>query len=155
MGSGQPMRRTVAAKWIDDSAGMTLVELMIAASVIAMALIFALGSIINISETSSLNADQVGAAAAVSSLLEELRAMPFNDLLDFDPLPPVGATPGTMAVMAVCFDADGAAHALPYDADMGPAAADLPNPLEVQVTVTWQDRMGRPMQMRSSSLYLR
>ncbi len=148
------MKKSRNYQKFSDAAGMTLVELMIAAGVIAIALVLSLGSIVSISETSALSADQVRAASELASLLEELRQLPFNDLLAHDPLPPVGANP-TSEVTAVCFDANGVAHDLPYDSSDGPSPGNLPNPLEVQVTVNWRDRMGRDMTMRASSMYLR
>ena len=130
--------------------GMTLLEVTIAATVLCVALVFTMGSIVSIAATSSINEDQAIAAAAISSMLEQFSDMPFEELLAFQS-PSTGELGATATVTVQCYDSTGTALALPVN--VFTLTNPLPNPLEVQVIVTWFDKMGRPFSKQATALY--
>jgi len=125
---------------IRNNEGMTLLELMFASGILAMALSMLFGSLISISVLSSIAEDRTVAAAQVASMAEEIRTLNFDTLLDYVP-PPVDG-PGASRVMVIeVFDANGTAIAVPLDASG--ANPTLPNPLEVKITMVWETNGGR------------
>jgi type II secretory pathway pseudopilin PulG len=142
--------KALSGKARSREAGMTLVETMIAAGVTAMGLVLTMGSFVSISTASDVSEEQAVAATMVSSVVEELRSMTYDELLAYQPPTTVDLGAGT-AVSVACFDWDGGAHQLP----VSPAAlaSPLPNPMEFQVTVVWWDRMGRPYSMRTTAFH--
>ncbi|MBN2309265.1 MAG: type II secretion system protein [Candidatus Hydrogenedentes bacterium] len=131
-------------------AGMTLVEIMIASGIMTIAFVFIMGSIISISTATSCTEEQMLAGATVSSVMEELHSLSYEELLAYQPAA-AAQLGATATVTAVCYDVNGGANILPLDPDS--LAAPLPNPVEVQVTVTWRDKMGRPFARRASAFY--
>jgi type II secretory pathway pseudopilin PulG len=131
---------------------MTLVELMIASGIVTIALVLTLGSIISVSSTTDLAEDRAMAAATITSVLEELRALPYQELLAYQP--PVVAGTGVGTVLSVaCIASDGTAVPLPVDSSS--FSGSFPNPVEVRVTVTWRDKMGRPYSLRNAAFLVR
>lgn len=129
----------VQATFKNDT-GLTLIELMFASGILAMALSMLFGSLISISSLSIIAEDRTVAAAQVASVAEEIRAMPFNQLVAFTP-PPIDGPGVNRAVLVEVFDADGTAMALPLAA--GQNLPLLPNPLEVKITMVWENSGGR------------
>ena len=129
---------------------MTLIEVTIAAAVLAVALVFTMGSIISIAATGRINEDQTVAAAVLSTMHEQFREMSYDELIAYQP-PTTSELGATTTVTVVCYDGGGTALALPVSP--GSLSTPLPNPLEVQVTLTWLDEMGRPFSMRTTALY--
>lgn len=148
LGIHQRTSRRVAAR--SPQSGMTLVEVMIAAGIVAVAFLLAMESFVSISLASDISEDQAVAVATVSSLLEELRSLSFDELMAYQP-PASESLGATTVIGVVCYDAAGAAHTLPLD----PAtlATPLPNPLEVEVTVVWRDTKWHPFAMRAAAFY--
>jgi prepilin-type N-terminal cleavage/methylation domain-containing protein len=130
--------------------GMTLLEVTIAATVLCVAMVFTMGSIVSIAATNRINQDQAVAAAAISSMLEEFSEMPFEELMAFE-APSTGDLGATATVTVQCYDASATALALPIDVES--LSTPLPNPLEVQVIVTWLDEMGRPFSKQATAIY--
>lgn len=112
-----------------------------AAGILALAIVLAMGSLMSIAATTAQSEDRAAAAAATSSVIEQVRAMPFGQLRDFTP--PVAE--GRMAVEAAVLTANGGAVALPATED-APAAA-FRAPVQLRVRITWFDRGGRPHTM--------
>ena len=131
-------------------AGATLVEVMLAAGMMCTALVLTMSSFISVSATSAQTEDQMVATAALSSTLEDMRAMDFEGLMAWQPTAPAGLGSAAM-VTAVCFDTGGTSHSFPVYTDS--LSTPLDNPLEVQVTVTWIDKSGRAQVMRASGMY--
>jgi hypothetical protein len=127
---------------------MTLIEITIATAVIMVVFVLAMGTIISVSTTSAVSEDQAMAATQVASVMEELRSMPSEELLSYQP-PTAEELPAGTGVDVVCFDGDGNAFELPLTGEAGA----LPNPTEIQVTVFWQDKMGRTYSTRSSAMF--
>lgn len=140
------------ARTATDNAGMTLIELMITAGIMAVAFVFIIGGIASISTTRAIVEDQALAASTLSSTVEEVKTLSYNDLLAYVPAPP-SQLGTTRAVEVRCYAADGTAYALPVDPDVLPGP--LPNPLETEIRVTWRDDAGRPLLRRASVLLRR
>jgi Tfp pilus assembly protein PilV len=117
--------------------GLTLIEVMIAAGVLALAMVMALGSIVNISSTTAQSEDRAAAAAVVSSVIEQMRATPNFNLRDFDPADVVG---GRIVPQAWVVTNNGEI-ALPADGNAPNAAFNTP--VQVRVEVNWMDNAGR------------
>jgi len=132
-----------------DDAGLTLVEIMIAGGILAMSFVFLLGSIVSISSTGESSENRSKAQTDLSTVLEEVRSVSYDQLLAYVPpeLPGLG---DSVNVEVVCLAGGGVEYELPIDADL--LAAPLPNPVEVRVTVSWLDRMGRVQTARASAL---
>ncbi len=130
-----------------ERAGMTLLEVMIAGGVLTIGFVLLFGSIISISATGSLSEDRATAVAHMSSVLEEVRGLAFNDLLDYQPpaLPGLGAAAEVEAALVADDGAGGLETLGVLPASLGDLAAAPPNPATVRVTVRWRDRAGRTL----------
>lgn len=129
--------------------GMTLLELMIAAGVMAMAFVFMFGSYAGISTASASSEELAIATAHISTVMEEIRGRPsYAALLAYQP-PALTGLGVTETIQVVCLNSAGAAVALPT----APPSPALPNPVEVRVMVTWRDRMGRLFRASCSTLH--
>ena len=128
-------------------AGMTLFEVMIAAGVTLVAIVLAMGSIVSLATTSTVSETQLMAATILSTVLERLHVMPLDELTALNPPTDLSRRSGT-AVQITCYDADGNAYQTPFD----PTGLNLPNPLPVEVTVTWRDDQGRAYNKSTSTL---
>jgi type II secretory pathway pseudopilin PulG len=124
-----------------DNAGVTLLELMFASGVLALALSMLFGSLISISALSTIAEERTVAAAQVASVAEEVRNLNFDALIDYTP-PPVGGPGVHRTVLIEVYDADGTAMPLPL-AGGGGATPTLPNPVEVKITMVWETAGGR------------
>lgn len=129
--------------------GMTLLEVTIASSVMALALVMTMGSLVGISGTRDIAEDRMMAAVTISSVMEELRTLSYDGLVAYTPPSAEGLGASTAITVAV-FDSSGATIQLPVDPDT--LSETLPNPLELQVTVFWRDVAGRLISARSSTL---
>lgn len=130
-----------------NNAGMSLVEIMFAMGILAMTLSLLFGSLISISVVGKVNEEKAVANTAISSTLEALRGMPLKDLLLYTPDLP--EKPGVERTVSLeCYDDDGVAIPMPMDLAVDEngvlqeALPDLPNPLEVKVTMLWTNEKG-------------
>ena len=145
------------------NSGMTLLEVMIAAGVMVVAFVFIMGSIISVDTTADISEDQAVAMGMVSSILEGLSALEFEELLAINPAGDATATEETREaqleilgnsadIVIECVDEYGYGQPLPIPVEY---ADYMPNPVEVRVTVHWADKEGRPFSMTSSTYYYR
>jgi len=121
-----------------NNSGFTLLELMFAGGIMAMSMSLLFGSLIGLSVTGGLTESQAIAVTHLSSVAEELNTMSFTQLAAYAP-PTFGNLGSAETIEVRCQDASGAMLTLPVDAA---TASNLPNPLTVQVVVTWQDQRG-------------
>ncbi|MBI2435002.1 MAG: hypothetical protein HYV26_19275 [Candidatus Hydrogenedentes bacterium] len=128
-----------------DTAGMTLLELMFAAGVLALALSLLFGSLISINIIGQLSENRTMAASQLASVLEEVRALPIEELMLFAP-PEVDGPGVEHQVSLTYFDGGGTEIDLPLDA-VESIPSDLPNPLEIRATLIWSDDQGRVYSM--------
>lgn len=122
------------------SQGFTLLELSIAAGVMAVAFIVIMQSMVSISSTREIVSDETLAVAVLSSVLEEIRPLSFEQLMAYQPTPR-GLLGSTERIRVFCFDQTGTPVALPVTSTPQPV---FPNPVEVQATVFWVDPSGKP-----------
>lgn len=131
------------------NAGMTLLELMIAAGIMSTALVMLMGSIMSISATGAAAEDRTIARAHLSGVMEELSTTNFDTLLAYQP----PAFDGLMneTIMVSFTDSEGTIVQVPIDPN--DLEALPPNPVEIQVTVTWNTSAGRANAVRASFLH--
>ncbi len=123
--------------------GMTLIELMIAAGIAAIAFVLLSGSLMSIATTNATTDDHATAAIHVNSVMEEIRPLDRVGLLAY--APPAFRGLGASEQVAVQIqDAAGNWVNLPAPA-LAPAP---PNPARLRVTVAWLDNHGRNQQVR-------
>ena len=137
---------------LTDESGLTLLELMLAAGVLALALAFLFGSLITISVAGGLAQNRASAVTHLSSVLEEVRGLSYDELLAYEP-PEFDNLAPTEAITIECFKDDGTSLQLPVNPDT--LTNPLPNPLQVRCTVAWNDPRGHALQMRASQLFYR
>lgn len=138
-----------------DNEGMTLLEVTFAASVLALALAMLFGSLLNLRVIGQTSADRSVALAQLASVMEEIRGLPLNELMQYTQ--PEFSGPGTkQAVLIEAFDTDGDPVPMPVKPDaLGvlnlPGANTFPNPLEIKVTFAWSDTAGRVYSVRATT----
>lgn len=139
--------------------GFTLLELMLAAGVMAITLAMLFGSLIAVGSLGELAEDRASAAAELTSSLERLRAMSYAGVLQYSPPKPLH--PGVnRTLMLEIFNASGTSFKLPHMSPPAPLQSpptlpDFPNPLEVRATLVWEDALGRAHSMQASTLLWR
>jgi len=139
--------KCVFKKWIASTGGFTLLELTFAAGILAMALSLLFGSLITILVVAQINEDKAIANTHLASVLEQVRNMTVEDLMEFEP--PALDRPGVRrAISLVCFDTQGEMVELPLIDDA--ETPDLPNPLEVMATLLWSNEKGHVFESSAS-----
>lgn len=132
---------------ISDTAGMSLMEVTFAMGILATTLSLLFGSLINITVVSRLNEERAIANTELASILEDMRGRPLADVLEY--APEIPGHPGVeQTVLMECYNGDGGAVSLPMALSRDEQGAltgplpDLPNPLEVKVTLLWTTDSG-------------
>lgn len=141
-----------------SDAGMTLIELMFACGILAMALSMIFGSLIGISVVGRLSESRTAATTTLASLIEDIQSMSFNELIAYVPPPVEG--PGVSHTVEVACVVAGEANEEGLDDEVAtvplpiPSSYEgpLPNPLEVRVTLTWHEANGFTFQATASTL---
>lgn len=128
--------------------GFTLLELSIAAGVMVVAFVLIMQEVVSISTTREIVTEQAQAVAALSSTLEQLRILSFQQLLQFQPVP-TGRLGAGETVQVFCFDQNGVPVALPVTVLPLPV---FPNPVETQVIISWRDPSGRVFTRSASTM---
>jgi len=118
-----------------NNAGMTLVELVLAVGVLAMALGIMFSSIISMYRMGAIAEGRTRAAMVMTSVMEDLRTMSFEQVLAHNPNP-VSFEDPSVVVQLELFASDGSAVTLPT----APGALTFPNPVEVRATVFWTEQ---------------
>ena len=152
-------------------AGMTLIEVMMAAGIIAFAMSAIYSGFVSMAMLADINKDRAEAVGVVSSLIEEIQAMDFNAVLEYVP-PDLTSAPGVdhwvEAQLVIPADeaveeegggivGDVVSELLDAEPDTEPLPAEgldvsqLPNPSEVKITLFWEDRHGRVYQFAAST----
>jgi prepilin-type N-terminal cleavage/methylation domain-containing protein len=134
--------------------GMSLIEVMLAISVLAFSFSVVYGSLITMYVLGRTNEDRVRAVTAATGLLEEVQAMDVNALATYT-APEYLSLPGeehwiTADVMVPSDEDEEEMTAVPLPLeDM--KLAELPNPMEVRLTINWVDKDGRGYQYSVST----
>ncbi len=138
------------------NAGLTLLELMFAAAIMASTLVCILGSIVAISSTSDIAGDQAAVMARVSTIVEELRRASEPELLAYTPETAADGSPAQSVEVRYVINDEGQTVTAPYiPADLAASALELPNPLHVKITVAAVSRSGRPFTMQTAAMLRR
>ena len=127
-------------KTMGPTTGLALLELMFAAGIIALVLSLLFGALLNMSIVGSVSEGQALAVSRVASVSEELqRRTTMTGLLSYVP-PSFGGLGVAEQIQVSCFDTTGTKVNLPTTEDS--LANPIPNPVEVQIAVTWRDTAG-------------
>ena len=131
-----------------NDAGVTLIEIIFAAGIVATALGIMLGSLVTLAVMGDVAEGRARAITAKSGVLEQMRAAgPRNFLLQ--PLEQVVVDDHVLDVSMQMLTADGDFLDAPLDLeDDGPFS----DPMELQITVEWEGLRGRRYSIRSSAL---
>jgi Tfp pilus assembly protein PilV len=86
--------RSTSSKAVE---GFTLLEIMIAAGVMAMGLVLVFGALVSIAETNQTSQTRTVANAQVNSVLEEVQALGPVELASYQPPPMPGLGAGANA----------------------------------------------------------
>ncbi len=145
MGKGAVNRSGMTGR----NAGFTLVELMIAAGVLATSLGLLFGSLVSLSLLGQVAEGKTMATAYLSGVLEEVRQMPRDSLFAFSPQTPPQQPGYTLAAVLDALDADGNAVRMPL---ANPASgAALPEPVSIRVTVVYATPKGHVFSITSTT----
>ena len=121
--------------------GFTLVELMLAAGIVLTAIVFAMGSLMSMSNTTKSSADKAASRMNLSSITEEIRDMTLNELVEFQAANQ-GGLGATESITLSCRLTNGNMVDIPLTEE-NLTVDDFPNPLETHITVTWTDSNSR------------
>lgn len=134
---------------LSRESGMTLIEVMCAIAILVGGLVAVFGSVFSVSEASVITEDRVVAIAELAGVMEELRDLSFDELVGYYPFCPEKF--GEYAMVEVtCLNGSGEPMYLPLSEQS--QIDSVPNPCEVQVTLTWMNERGRIIQMKSASI---
>lgn len=130
--------------------GFSLIELCIAAGIMAVAFLFIVGGVVDAANSNSTVNTRMLANAQLESTLEQLRGMAFTDMVASTPVQVNGlGASATMTLQAV----NAAGGLVNFPITNAATVAALPNPTEVRATVTWRDVSGRLLTQRLASQY--
>ena len=124
-----------------DSAGLTLIEVMLAVAVVGLGMLLLLGTFPSIHGTAGSSRDAARALYHGMTVLEEIRALPSSIFEQY--IPPVMTELGTDEVITVTV-VDNAGNEVALPADFGAIGPGVPDPVEVRVNIQWTDESGRP-----------
>lgn len=129
-------------KSLKKDAGMTLLELMFAAGVLALGLSLLFGSLLSFNLVGQLSESRTMAASEVASVMEELRSLPIEKLIFYQPAADLTA-PGVDQAMSVSYyDSSNTQISLPLP-EGSPVPANIPNPFQIRAELIWTDENGR------------
>ncbi len=150
---------------LQQNSGMTLLELLFASGITATALSMIFGALIGISVMGELNESQALAASTVAGVMEEIRTLSFEELKNYTP--PNLHGPGISYLIQVDAMLPGEGSDTETEAAEGTTTSEikalplplpsefdeeLPNPLELRVTLTWQEDSGHAFKMTAATL---
>lgn len=144
-----------------NEAGMSLIELMFATGILAGTLSMVFTSLIGISVVGTTNEGRLRAATTVASVLEEVNALSFADTLKYAPPSDLSA-PGVYHQVQVEMllssssgddeESPGTAVVTALPVATGFNTTSVPDPVEIRVTLTWQEQNGRIYQVNGSTI---
>lgn len=130
--------------------GFSLVELCLAAGIMAVAFLYIIGGVIDANSSNSVITTRMLANAQLESTLEQLRALPFSNMIVATPLQVRGL--GSSATITLA-GVNAAGGTVPFPLTNPAVVAALPNPMEVRATITWRDVNGRLLTQSLASQY--
>lgn len=132
--------------------GLTMIELVIAAGILAIALGILFGSLISINVMGQVADGRSQASTILAGVLEDARRMPFEDLLEYESFP-IDVPGMEVAVQLEAVTSNGSRVPLPLPAGSSVSPATLPNPLEIQATLFWTIRGDWVFSLTSSTFH--
>lgn len=148
----RPYFRQENTSLLTETDGVTLIELCIASGIMAVCFLFLIGGIVDMHGSNEIVAGRTLAQAQLMTVMEQMRAMPFETLMAYSPTPVAGlGDSATISVSVV--NSSGQLVSLPITNTAVSSA--LPNPLEVRATITWRDSQGRLYTRQLASRYRR
>lgn len=149
------MKRTTNgrdAAALGATSGVTLIEMVVAIAVITIGFAMLFGSLTSIVAANKITGNRQVALTQLSTVVEELQDASFDELTAYIP-PNLTGLGNDVQINVRCVDANGAMQAIPIaDANV---IANLPNPLTVQVTVTWKEGPGQFLNKQTSIMVRR
>lgn len=125
--------------------GMTLLELMFAAGILAFVLSMIFTSVITVGMNREIHTQRLQAKSVVNEILDQISRADTTQILNFNPM--VQHLPGENSVLRVeVLTASGTPISLPATGNV-----NLPNPLEVRVTLSWKTTRGYSITERGST----
>ncbi|MBI4559781.1 MAG: hypothetical protein HY706_19495 [Candidatus Hydrogenedentes bacterium] len=146
----RPTRRKQFGMWRGSESGMTLLELMLAAGVTTVSMVVLMASLMSVSTAHSVSADRALATAHVTTILEELHDLTYEQLLEYEP-PSLTGLGASETITVACITGSGATITLPVGE--GSDTSAIPNPFRVRVRISWVDRGGRPGTYTVNSMF--
>lgn len=144
---------------ITNEAGMSLVELMLAAGVVATSLSILFGSLISIAIMERINEGRAMAATVMSSVMEELSNASWAELGAYAP-PLFQSDLQEVGAVVECYvpaEGTGGEGEAPDESENWvslplPEAAELAfePPLEMRITVSWRDVSGHMFEVKGA-----
>lgn len=124
-----------------NTQGLTLIELMLAVSLVAVGFVLLLGAIPAMHGTIKTSRDIAQAVHNGTMIAEEIKALPSTAFETY--IPPVMNDLGADEVITVTV-LDNAGNEVALPTDLSAIPAGVPDPVEVLVHVQWTDVAGRP-----------
>ncbi len=125
--------------------GMTLLELMFAAGILAFVLSMIFTSVITMGANGEIQAQRLQAESVVNEVLDQISRTDKSQILTFQP--DVPNLPGTNANIQIEVIGSTGPIQLPVNGQN----VNLPDPLEVRVTLTWETTRGYVITKRGST----
>ena len=156
-------------RFFNATSGMTLMELMIASGIVAIALVFLIGSLISIFRVSTIAEDRTIAQSQANTIFEQLASRNLNTLKSYSP--PTFTDLGTDQHVSVdVFTLNPVTTADPHSGTGSnppvhpnptsnflrlptTSSTTIPNPVLICCTVSWTDKHGRPSHLHVSRLF--
>ncbi|NUM54391.1 MAG: hypothetical protein HUU46_12155 [Candidatus Hydrogenedentes bacterium] len=130
--------------------GFSLIELCIAAGIMAVAFLYIIGGVVDANSSNSVITTRMLAQSQLVSTLEQLRGMAFSDMIESSPVQVDGL--GASATLSLA-GVDGSGGLVQFPITNATVVSALPNPLEVRATITWRDVNGRLLSQTLASRY--
>ena len=139
------------ANRLREDRGVTLLELMFACGIMAIALSLLFGSMVTISLANKVTESHAIAATHIISVMEEIRSAPAT-VLSYVP-PTLGGGGAGAAIEVQCYAAGDEPITLPVAVDA--VTTVFPNPLHVECTAKWLDERGHEFSLAASEWIFR
>jgi hypothetical protein len=131
---------------------LTLLELMFASGILAVAFSVLFGSLVTLTTAGQLTEGRMDASAALATVMEDVATLNYSSLVKYTP--PILAKPGTSRTIKVelLVPKTGGGTtpvALPLSSTY---TGTVPNPVEVRTTLQWVESRGYVLQAVASTM---
>ena len=138
----------------NKESGMTLVELTLAAGILAVALSMLFGSLVTVTAMGRITESRSIAESDLVGVMEELETIKsLSGLLEYEPPVPESLGPLQTLVVEVVQE-DGTRIPLPVESGAAGGTPSIPNPAQVECTVSWYCER-RPMSIKATKMFRR